>query len=219
MSYLLLRFEIYNETDEPKLLAVYSKDAIYAACSRFCKSFNMIVKNSRFGLNKWRGHPIESFMILFKGDAETLNKAFIFYLLENAQSCEEWNRFFIPAESASKCMLYPMKYIERMTLAAKKVKDYIRFCIPSEENFQKIFMLNIPTFKYKNKKTNFIYYDSNSKFIPKFLDRVGLYKYNSTLCNDNIDLYWSDESLIDELFENSNKEGRKALSRLLKANI
>jgi hypothetical protein len=43
-----------------------------------------------------------------------------------------------------------------------------------------------------------------------------MYAYNTALGEDDIDLYWSDGSLINMLFENSNKEGRKAISKYFK---
>jgi hypothetical protein len=79
-------------------------------------------------------------------------------------------------------------------------------------------MINIPTFICKDKYKAALYFDSNYKFIPRFLDRIEMYAYNSALGDENIDLYWSDSNLINELFENSNKEGRKAITKYYRTN-
>jgi hypothetical protein len=217
MTHLLARLELDCDYGT-RVIGIYSRDAVLAVCSRFVRAYNMIVKNEKLGRNKWRNVPLERYMIMFKGNAESLVRLFVCYLLENAQGCEEWGRFSINTDFAEKCMKYPVKYMLYLISATRLVKKFIQHCVGNEVELRKLFMINIPTFMCKNKYKAALYFDSNEKFIPRFLERLEMYAYGCALGEDNLDLYWTDASLIDELFENSNKEGRKALLKYFKIN-
>ncbi len=125
-------------------------------------------------------------------------------------------RFFVPPDTNDKSIIYPFKNLYYFVGATLSVKRFVRHCIPSSVYLASVFMINIPTFSSKNKCKAVLYFDSNDKFLPRFLDRLEMYAYNTAIGEDDIDLYWSDRSLINTLLENSNKEGRKAISKFFK---
>jgi hypothetical protein len=116
-------------------------------------------------------------------------------------------RFFVPPNTNDKSIIYPFKYLYYFVGATLSFKRFVRHCIPSSVYLASVFMINIPTFSSKNKCKAVLYFDS---------DRLEMYAYNTAIGEDDIDLYWSDRSLINTLLENSNKEGRKAISKFFK---
>jgi hypothetical protein len=125
MTHLIARIEIYYESEENIIVVIYSKDAIHAICSRFVKAYNATIKTYRDLKFKWKGIPLESFMILFKGTVKSLTKVFGFYILENTQPDDECSRFVIPEPKLQKLFTYPFKYLFYMVCAAISIKRFL----------------------------------------------------------------------------------------------
>jgi hypothetical protein len=207
MAHLIARIEMH-EAKMPLIIGIYSKDAIAEISSNFAEAFNFLVQNSSSGRNKWRSHRLNKFMSMFDGTCESLVWVFVCYLFDNA----DWNRSEISPQYVAEVLSYTFMYLYNCVEYTKKVISFIRNSVPSETNLRTLFFYNIPTFICTHKYKAALYFDSDDKLIPAFLSRLEIYAYGSKMGENNIDLYWPDINLINKLFENSNKFGRKLLS-------
>lgn len=213
LSHLMARLEFYTEVADEKIIGIYSKDGIWAITSRLVKAINLFNKLCLTSKSRWRGIPFENYVNLYNGRAPTLVKAFSSYMIDNTTPDITWDDQIKFSNIGYKLFSYPIKYIFRLLYGSKLVKQYIKFCVPKEVRLDKLFMLNLPSFYSKNKYKSALYFESNDKFIPRFLAKLEMYSYASKIGEDSPDLYWSDQELLKELYENSNTDGRKHLLR------
>lgn len=216
ISHLIARLEYIDEVSNLKLIGIYSKDAVWAISSRLIKAINSFNKVTFTTQKKWRSIPIENYMSLYLRDINSLVKVFAHYMIDNTCYDSSWSRHADLTHFGIRLFTYPVNYMFSMLRVSQEVKKYIRHCVPRDVNLRKLLMINLPSFLTKNKYKSALYFESNDKFIPRFLTKLELYAYDSAHNEECLDLYWSDDELIQELYENSNKEGRKAINKMFK---